>query len=139
MLARHSQFLDCTVVQLLAHLAAATYHPDMGEEFTAALPLQAVARGTMRAVTLNGREVLLCHTTNGISAFDNVCSHAFSRMSEGRLRGTRLICPLHGAIFDARDGRVLGPPATLPLCRHMVRINAGVIHVAVSPPVACEK
>ena len=106
----------------------------MSEEFVAALPLQALAVGTMRAVTVKGREVLVCHVRDGVSAFDNVCSHAFTRMSEGRLRGTRLICPLHGAAFDARDGRVLAPPAALPLCRHAVRINAGMIEVALAPP-----
>jgi nitrite reductase/ring-hydroxylating ferredoxin subunit len=104
----------------------------MTEEFVTALPLQDLAPGTMRAVQVRGREVLLCHTKEGVTAFDNVCSHALARMSEGRLRGTRLICPLHGASFDARNGHVLAPPATAPLCRHAVRISAGFIEVALA-------
>lgn len=104
----------------------------MEEEFVAALPLEQLAAGTMRALQIGDREVLLCHTKAGVTAFDNVCSHAYARLSEGRLRGTRLICPLHGASFDARDGRVLAPPATLPLCRHTVRISDGVIEVALA-------
>jgi len=104
----------------------------MSEEFVSALPLEDLPPGCMRAVQLGAREVLLCHTKEGVSAFDNVCSHAYARMSEGRLRGTRLICPLHGASFDARDGRVLAAPATLPLCRHAVRISAGIIEVALT-------
>jgi nitrite reductase/ring-hydroxylating ferredoxin subunit len=108
----------------------------MSDEYVAALPLGELAPGTMRAVEIGARDVLLCHTREGVTAFDNVCSHAQARMSEGRLRGTRLICPLHGASFDARDGRVLAPPATAPLCRHAVRISDGVIEVALAASAA---
>ncbi len=105
----------------------------MTESFTAVLPLAELAPGSMRAVTVAGREVLLCHIKDGITALDNVCTHAYARMSEGRLRGTRLICPLHGASFDARNGQVLAPPATAPLCRHAVRVTDGTIEVALDP------
>jgi len=43
------------------------------------------------------------------------------------------VCPLHGASFDVRDGRVLGPPAELPLATHPVRIVGDAIEVALSP------
>jgi 3-phenylpropionate/trans-cinnamate dioxygenase ferredoxin subunit len=52
-------------------------------------------------------------------------------MSEGRLRGLRLICPLHGASFDCRTGGALGPPATLPLRTYPVRIVGDQVQVAV--------
>lgn len=88
----------------------------------------------MRCVTLAEREVLICRTREGVFAVDNICSHAYARMHEGRLRGCRLICPLHGASFDVRDGRVLGAPATEPLVRHEVRIVDGIVQVALAPP-----
>lgn len=87
----------------------------------------------MRCVTLAGREVLICRTREGVFALDNICTHAFARMHEGRLRGRRLICPLHGASFDVRDGRVLGAPATLALARHEVRVVDGMVQVALAP------
>jgi nitrite reductase/ring-hydroxylating ferredoxin subunit len=105
----------------------------MSGEFTPALPLAELQPGKMRAVSIGGREILLCHTKEGVSALDNVCTHAYARMSEGRLRGSRLICPLHGASFDARTGAVLAPPASQPLCRHGVRVIDGMIEVAVAP------
>jgi len=46
------------------------------------------------------------------------------------------VCPLHGASFDIRDGRVLGPPAEVALPTHALRIVAGVIEVAVTAAVA---
>jgi nitrite reductase/ring-hydroxylating ferredoxin subunit len=108
----------------------------MSGEYVAALHLRELAPGSMCAVQIGGRDVLLCHTKEGVAAFENVCSHAQARMSEGRLRGTRLICPLHGASFDARDGHVLAPPATAPLCRHAVRITDGLIEVALTATAA---
>jgi 3-phenylpropionate/trans-cinnamate dioxygenase ferredoxin subunit len=53
-------------------------------------------------------------------------------MEEGRLRGFRLICPLHGAAYDVRSGAVLGAPATVPLKTYAVRIVDD--HVEVSIP-----
>ena len=108
----------------------------MSTEYAAALPLAELPLGSMRAVMIGNREILLCHTKEGVFALDNVCSHAYARMHEGRLRGVRLICPLHGASFDVRDGRVLAPPATEPLVRHAVRIHAGMIEVALAPGAA---
>ena len=90
-----------------------------------------VPEGGMRACTLNGREIVICHTKQGIFALDNICSHALARMCEGRLRGVRLICPLHGASFDVRDGRVLGAPATRPLVSHELRVIDDTIEVRV--------
>ncbi len=85
----------------------------------------------MRACVVGGREIVICHTRDGVFALDNICSHAHSRLCEGRLRGTRLMCPLHSAAFDVRDGRVLAAPAQIPLATFSVRIVDGAIEVAV--------
>ena len=61
-----------------------------------ALPLAEIPQGSMRPVTLSGREIVICHTKEGVFALDNICSHAHARMCEGRLRATRIVCPLHG-------------------------------------------
>ena len=100
-------------------------------QFQRALLVAELPQGSMQAVTLSGREVLICHTREGIYALDNICSHAHARMCEGRLRATRIVCPLHGASFDIRDGKVLGPPAVMPLPTFQVRVVDGVVEVAV--------
>lgn len=101
-------------------------------EFEAVMKLAELPPGSMRAVTLGGRELVICHTREGVFALDNICTHAHARLCEGRLRATRLVCPLHGASFDIRDGRVLGPPADVPLPTHPVRIVDGAIEVALA-------
>lgn len=97
--------------------------------FVRVLPLADLPAGQMRCVEVAGRQILLCHTRDGIHAVDNICTHAFARMDEGRLRGHRLICPLHGASFDVRTGAVLGAPASQPLASHPVRVSDGYIEV----------
>jgi nitrite reductase/ring-hydroxylating ferredoxin subunit len=93
---------------------------------------QELVEGRMRCVEVDGRQVLLVRTRDGVHALDNICTHAYARMDEGRQRGHRLICPLHGASFDARTGAVLGAPASKPLATHAVRIEDGMIAVALS-------
>ena len=101
--------------------------------FVPVMTLAEIPQGSMQARVLEGREIVICHTREGVFALDNVCTHAHARMCEGRLRATRLVCPLHGASFDIRDGRVLGPPATVPLPTHQVRVVDGTVEVALSP------
>jgi nitrite reductase/ring-hydroxylating ferredoxin subunit len=101
--------------------------------FIPVMPLAEISQGRMEARVLDGREIVICHTREGVFALDNICTHAHARMCEGRLRATRLVCPLHGASFDIRDGRVLGAPATVPLATHEVRVVDGIIEVSLSP------
>jgi len=103
-------------------------------QFAPVLELAALPPGSMRPCSVAGRELVICHTRAGLFALDNICTHAEARLCEGRLRATRLICPLHGAAFDIRDGRVLAPPAVCPLPTHELRVQGGVIEVAVGDP-----
>jgi nitrite reductase/ring-hydroxylating ferredoxin subunit len=101
--------------------------------FVPLMSLAEIRKGSMQTRVVEGREIVLCHTREGLFALDNICTHAHARMCEGRLRATRLVCPLHGASFDIRDGRVLTPPATVPLATHQVRVVNGTIEISLSP------
>ncbi len=100
--------------------------------FAPILRLAELPLGRMSACTIAGRELVICHTRAGVFALDNICTHAHARLCEGRLRATRLVCPLHGAAFDVRDGRVLAGPAVRALPTHTLRVLDGVIEVAVA-------
>lgn len=108
----------------------------MSEKFQRPPAAGDLPQGAMRCFDLAGHAVLLCRTRDGFHAVQNICTHAYARLDEGRLRGTRLICPLHGASFDVRDGRVLGAPANQPLRTYPVRIVDGQVEVEItgSPP-----
>ena len=93
--------------------------------------LAEIPRGQTLCVSVSGREVLLCHTAEGVFAVDNLCSHAAERLSGGRLKGCRILCPLHGAAFDVRDGEALSKPARRPLATYPVRLEDTDILVVV--------
>ncbi|MCX2981936.1 non-heme iron oxygenase ferredoxin subunit [Halieaceae bacterium IMCC14734] len=84
---------------------------------TEALP----AKSSLR-VELKGHDILLCHIEAGIFAVTNLCSHAEAQLHEGKLKGHKILCPLHGAAFDVRDGTALTRPATKPLCSYRVKV-----------------
>lgn len=89
------------------------------------------APGSMRGFVVERRDVVVCHTKEGgWHALDNICTHGFVKMDEGRLRGVRLICPLHGASFDCRNGAVLGAPASKPLACWQVKVDGERVLVA---------
>lgn len=89
-----------------------------------------VPRGRMLEVAVGSRNILLCHTREGWFAVDNVCTHAYAKLSEGRLRRTKLICPLHGGTFDCRTGAATGAPAVLPLATYPVRLSGDEVEIA---------
>ena len=92
-----------------------------------------VPRGRMLEVAVGPRSIVLCHTREGWFAVDNVCTHAYAKLSEGRLRKTKLICPLHGGSFDCRTGAAIGPPAMAPLGTYAVRLTGGDVEIALGP------
>ena len=101
-------------------------------EFVRVMNLAELREGRMKSCLIGEREIVVCHVKDQVYALDNVCTHALARMSEGRLKGTKLICPMHGAAFDVRNGAVLSSPATQPLAAHAVRVVDGAIEVALA-------
>ncbi len=59
--------------------------------------------------------VVVCRVAGALHAVADNCSHRDAKLSEGRLRGALLTCPLHGAQFDVRTGAHQGPPASTPI------------------------
>jgi nitrite reductase/ring-hydroxylating ferredoxin subunit len=89
-----------------------------------------VPTGSMLEINVGSRSIALCHTREGWFAVDNVCTHAYSKLTEGRLRKTRLICPLHGGAFDCRTGAAIGAPAAAPLRTYPVRVSGEEVEIA---------
>lgn len=85
--------------------------------------------GTLE-INLGSRNILLCRTREGWFAVDNVCTHAYAKLSEGRLRKTRLTCPLHGGSFDCRTGAAIGAPAVVALGTYVVRVTGEEVQIA---------
>jgi 3-phenylpropionate/trans-cinnamate dioxygenase ferredoxin subunit len=93
------------------------------------IPLAELKSGRTHSAVIDGQEILLCNTGDGVHAVSGLCTHAVARLDEGRLRGHRLTCLLHGASFDVRSGTVMGGPACDPLRSYPTRVAHGYIEV----------
>jgi len=85
--------------------------------------------GDVLGVELEGHSIALYAADGAVFATDNVCTHAYARLSDGWLDGEVIECPLHAARFDIRDGKVLDPPATEDLKTYPVRVDDDEIQV----------
>ena len=89
--------------------------------------------GELRCFEDVGRDgIVVCRVAGQLYAVTDKCSHADTPLSEGRLRGYGLTCPLHGASFDVRDGSHSGPPAWEGVACHRVEEVGGVAVVVMS-------
>jgi naphthalene 1,2-dioxygenase ferredoxin component len=88
-----------------------------------------LAEGDVIGVEIAGRSLALYDADGAIFATDNICTHAYARLSDGWLDGELIECPLHAARFDIRTGKVLDPPATVDLKTYPVRVVDGEIQV----------
>lgn len=81
-------------------------------------------------VEAEGRSIALCRIANDdIYAIDNVCTHDNGPLGEGVLRGDRIECPRHGALFDVRSGAAKTLPAIKPVRIYRTRVADGEIQV----------
>lgn len=101
----------------------------MSDNFEFAARVSDIPQGKTEVVDFMGVEILICHTREGFFAVNNYCTHAEERLSEGKLKGNKILCPLHGAAFDVRDGAALSKPATIPLCAYPLRIDGDDIFI----------
>lgn len=77
----------------------------------------------------DGREIAVFRVGAEFFAVANTCTHARAALSDGPLEGYEVECPLHGARFDIRTGRVVTPPASRPLRCYEVRVADGRVWV----------
>ena len=62
-------------------------------------------------------------------ATDDTCTHAKFSLADGYVEDEEIVCALHEARFCLRTGRVLSPPATVPLRTYPVKIEGDDILV----------
>src|ERR1700730_7905192 len=81
-----------------------------------------LAEGEPLGVGVAGRAIALYDIDGNLFATDNICTHAYARLSDRWVHGGGIACPLHPARFDVRTGKVLDPPATEDLKTYPVRV-----------------
>ena len=97
--------------------------------FTAVAAAADIEEKSFSTFRVNGMGIAVCRFRNEYFAIENLCSHAASTFDGGRMRAYRIMCPMHGASFDIRDGSATGAPAKKPIRTFPLRIVDGVIEV----------
>jgi toluene monooxygenase system ferredoxin subunit len=65
--------------------------------------------GEMTCLEADGRPVLLINLDGDIRAYEDLCPHLRTRLSQGCLRESTLTCATHGWEFDVRTGQGINP------------------------------
>ncbi len=120
-------------------------HPEVSKDetsWTRAAALTDLPRGASRVVYHQGEQVALFHTSAGVFAVANRCSHANGPLADGTVEGTTqtghpaVTCPYHSTQFDLATGVPLCGPASRPIPTYDVRIEDGAIYLASRTPIA---
>ena len=79
----------------------------------------------------DGTAVVLANVEGTLCALRDQCSHEDYPLSDGELDGSDVVCPYHGARFDACSGARKALPAIRPVQSYPVEIRDGEIFVDV--------
>jgi 3-phenylpropionate/trans-cinnamate dioxygenase ferredoxin subunit len=106
---------------------------ELAKRFLPVARVSDVPPGEARVFEVEGLSLALCNVDGAIYAIDNLCTHDDGPLGSGKLEGTAIECPRHGARFDVRTGEVLRMPAAYPVQTYPTRIEDGQVLVEVEP------
>lgn len=80
-----------------------------------------------RSLRVDGRDIGVFNLGGTICALADRCPHGDALLSKGWVEDGIVECPLHGAQFDIRTGRVLCGPAKEDVATFELRIDNGEV------------
>jgi naphthalene 1,2-dioxygenase system ferredoxin subunit len=89
----------------------------------------ALGEGEVIGVIVAGHEVALYDMDGAVFATDDICTHAYAKLSDGWFDKGEIECPLHAGRFDARTGKATAPPCVDDLKTYPVRVEGDEIQV----------
>jgi nitrite reductase/ring-hydroxylating ferredoxin subunit len=104
----------------------------MAAELVTTIKTSEIPAGGIVAVDGRGTRIAVANVGGTYYAFDDACTHEQCSLTEmGDLAGTTVTCTCHGSEFDVRTGKVLAPPATVPVKVYATRIEGDALHIEV--------
>jgi nitrite reductase/ring-hydroxylating ferredoxin subunit len=82
----------------------------MSEGFIRVINAAEIVPGGMKAVELDGNEIVICNCGGKYYAIQRRCGHMNAPLDMGTLDGIYLTCPMHCAQFDITNGEALSGP-----------------------------
>jgi nitrite reductase (NADH) small subunit len=84
-----------------------------------------------RAVHVGGDEIAIFNLGDRFVACENSCPHRGGPLADGIVSGTTVVCPLHAYKLCLDTGNVLKPEVCIKVDAFPVRVENGVILVAI--------
>jgi len=106
--------------------------PDIQVRYFPVAKISQVPEGQAVHLNVNGQAVLLCQVDGQFYAVSAICPHAGQKLYGGRLHGWEVVCPLHRARFDVRNGACTAAPAAESLHSFPVLLEAGKVSIGMS-------
>ena len=85
--------------------------------------------GLGKTFCLDGKKIAVFNVDGTFYAITSQCTHEGTPLGDGPLRGTRVLCPSHGAEFDVTTGEALSAPASYPVPTYRVVVEGGEVKV----------
>ena len=92
---------------------------------------EAVTEDAPASVEVDGEWIGVFRVGGALYALEDVCPHAFAKLSEGWVEGEEVECLLHAALFHIPTGKCLRGPANRDLKTYEVRVEDGSVYVRV--------
>ena len=86
--------------------------------------------GCQWQVDIDNRPVALFKYENNFYAIRNSCLHQGFPLAEGNVKKYMVECPLHGWVYDMRDGKCLSLEDRFTIT-YKVRVNKGQIEIQI--------
>ena len=87
----------------------------MSDRFIRAIRTAEIAAGGMKAVELEGHEIVICNCAGTYYAIQRRCGHMNAPLELGTLDGQIVTCAMHCAQFDVTTGQALSAPVPADL------------------------
>jgi nitrite reductase/ring-hydroxylating ferredoxin subunit len=88
-----------------------------------------VTPGQIKLLRVGEENVAVFNVGGKYFATQEACTHMGGPLSEGKLAGNHITCPLHGSCFDVSTGQVVNGPATKSLKTFSVEVDGEVARV----------
>jgi 3-phenylpropionate/trans-cinnamate dioxygenase ferredoxin subunit len=104
----------------------------MATEAVTTIKTSEIPLGAIVALDVRRGRIAVANVGGNYYAFDDACTHEQCSLTEmGELAGTTLTCTCHGSEFDVSTGKVLAPPATVPVKVYATRVEGDALHIEI--------
>ncbi len=85
-----------------------------------------------RCLEIGRKEIAVFHLPDKFVAIDNRCPHDQGPLCDGIVKGTTVVCPLHGWNVNLETGKVSKPDVPAGVRTYPVRVKDGLIEIDLS-------